>query len=73
MSYFIIGFVVGLVIGNLYFGMLIRKKVSGLLREANEDGDHYLFLELKMKPDDIMSKKYVIFKVSRDKIDAPHD
>lgn len=73
MSYFVIGLIIGLVIGKLYFGMHIRKKVSGILREANEDGDHYLFLELKTKPDVIMSKKYVIFKVSRDRIDAPHD
>ena len=73
MSYFVIGFIVGLVIGKLYFGLRIRKKASGLLREANEDGDHYLFLELKTKPDVIMSKNYVVFKVSRDKLDAPHD
>lgn len=74
MTYLVIGFVVGLVIGKLYFGIIrIRKKASGLLREANEDGDHYLFLELKTKPDVIMSKNYVVFKVSRDKIDAPHD
>lgn len=73
MVYFVIGFIVGLVIGKLCFGIHIRKKVSGLLREANEDGDHYLFLELKTKPDVIMSKNYVVFKVSRDKLDAPHD
>ena len=76
MIYFVIGLVIGLVIGKLYFGMRIRQKASGILRETNEGGDHYLFLELKTKPDIIMSKKYAIFKVSTDDgtwIDAPHD
>lgn len=76
MLYLLIGFVVGFIVGKVYFTIKIKKQVSGKLKEASESGDHYLFLELKNSPTEIMRHKYAIFKVSTDDgtwIDAPRD
>ena len=73
MIYLLIGFVLGLIIGKVYFTIKIKKQVSGKLKEAIDSDDHYLFLELKSSPTEIMKRKYVIFKVSTDELDSPHE
>lgn len=69
--YFITGILVGFGISIFVLKGRAFKNVSGNLKQANDNGETYLFLELKSSPDEIMREDYVMFKVDKQKI-VPH-
>lgn len=69
--YFIAGILVGFGISIFVLKGRAFKNISGNLKQANDNGETYLFLELNTSPDKIMRKDYVTFKVDRRKI-VPH-
>lgn len=63
--WFVIGVIAGIIVGKSLF---FPKSLGNLrIKESDEKGEHYLFLELDEKPDNIFDKKYVTFKVVTEK------
>lgn len=72
-AYLVLGLAVGILIGMFLFAFGFVNMIGGTLKSAeNDDGDPYLFLDLDRHPNDILSRKYAVFKVDHGKI-GPHD
>lgn len=72
-AYLVLGLALGILIGMFLFAFGFVNMVGGTLKSAeNDDGDPYLFLDLDRHPNDILSRKYAVFKVDHDKI-RPHN
>lgn len=61
--YLLVGIVIGMFISICIFIAYIINNTYGKIKSARDDGETYLFLELKDNPEVFMSKKYAIFKI----------
>lgn len=72
-AYLVLGLCLGILIGMFLFAFGMVGLIGGVLKSAeNDDGDPYLFLDLDKHPNEIMSKKYAVFKVDPRKV-RPRD
>lgn len=62
---FIVGLILGFMIGFWAFGMYIGYSYyAGMLKKMESDeGDPYLYLDLDKHPNEIGNRQYVLFKV----------
>lgn len=62
---FIVGLILGFIIGFFVFGMYIGYAYyAGMLKKMESDeGDPYLYLDLDKHPNEIGNCRYVLFKV----------
>lgn len=64
----IISYLIGVFCGGVLYRAKVCKESYGKLKQAHDDGETYLFLELNTTPDRIMEEDYVIFKVDKKKV-----
>lgn len=62
--YLIIGVAIGVIIMVAVNAFIISGMTYGTIRQARDDGETYLFLELDRPPEDIKRRKRVVFKVN---------
>jgi len=66
------GILIGIMVSSFGWLNYIRNHTYGTLKQAHDEGETYLFLELSTTPDEIKRHERVVFKVSKDDI-TPHD
>ncbi|MBP5598636.1 MAG: hypothetical protein J6Y02_24945 [Pseudobutyrivibrio sp.] len=72
--YFILGIACGIVIGMFLWGfVLARRWLAGTLRYHEIDGESqpYLSLDLDKYPEEIKTRKYILFRVKVHSLDIP--
>lgn len=63
--FILIGVLIGIIIGTFMFAVSMVKATSGMLKMMYDGDESYLFLDLDKYPEEIMQKKYVVFKVEQ--------
>lgn len=69
----IVYLLLGFFIGVFFFALCCSSLIYGTLKIAYDDGQPYLFLDLDKHPDDILKRKFVIFKVNKVDIKDSHN
>ena len=63
--YLIGGILIGCIISAFFWVNYIRAITYGTLRQAHDEDETYLFLELDRRPEDIKKWDQVVFKVNK--------
>ena len=65
--YLIAGIFIGIITNTFIFSMYIQSITYGqlIMKEDEDGGDPYLFLDLDKRPETIVDRKYVVFKGPR--------
>lgn len=70
--YLIGGILIGLGVGTAFWCNYINAITYGTLKQASDDGETYLFLDLDETPERILRRDRVVFRVD-DRDMAPHE
>lgn len=62
---YLLGIVLGFVLGSNVFKLLLSKKPVGSLYAYKSDGQTYLYLELFEEIDNVCNEKQVVLKVNK--------
>ena len=68
--YLVGGICIGFMVSIFFCANYIHYNTYGTIRQAHDDGETYLFLELDRPPEEIKQRKRVVFKVNPNDYDT---